>query len=55
MNGEQQTASANGDDSGKENENQDEEYEPVLSADCYFKDHGECQWYDCPCECHAGN
>lgn len=25
---------------------------PLLSADCYFKDHDTCRWAHCPCECH---
>ena len=48
--GEQRTA--NGEENGEPNGNGDEEYEPLFSADCWFKDHAECRWSDCPCECH---
>lgn len=48
LDSEQQTA--NGEEYGEANGN--EENEPLLSADCYFTDHHECQWSDCPCECH---
>lgn len=47
-NGEQQTANGS---MAEENGNE----EPILSDDCYFKDDGECQWADCPCDYHAGD
>lgn len=50
-NGEQQTANGSMADEDMENGNE----EPILSDDCYFKDDGECQWADCPCDYHAGD